>query len=88
MILDVKYVKGSQWKSLQGSIDVYLMNIQITPENNFEEIVIDMLKFVKDASWKSIERNNYDGEYCLYRPKTHDTSKSEFYYIVETTGTY
>ena len=84
-----KYVKGNAWRSfVTGEYrcvsDEY--NIQITPENNFEEIVTDMLKFVNDNSWKSIKRNDYDGEYDLYKPKTHDTSKAEFYYIEETSG--
>lgn len=59
-------------------------NIQITPENNFEEIMTDMMNFINDASWKSIAYNTQTNEYELLAPSEHDTTKN-LYYRKETT---
>ena len=62
--------------------DIY--NIQITPQNCFEEIITNMLSFVNGASWRSAR--NVSNEYRIYNPAYRDTDRCDLYPKRKTDG--
>ena len=63
--------------------DIY--NIQITPQNGFEEIITSILNFVNGSSWRLI--HNVSNSYKTYKPSYHDTARSNLYMKRNNDGT-
>ena len=59
-------------------------NIQLTPQNNFEEIITNMLEFINAASWKST--HNVSNAYKVYKPSHQDNSKVNLYFKRKNDG--
>ena len=61
-------------------------NIQITPQNNFEEIITSLVNFINGPSWKQLNvASDENYSYRLYTEKKHINDASIFYCKPEDT---
>ena len=69
--------------------DLYECNI--TPNNNFEEIITSMIEFLNNASWKGIDVPNTSANHALFGKNVHQAGRKTYYVkekeVAATTGT-
>jgi len=69
--------------------DLYECNI--TPNNNFEEIITSMIDFLNNASWKGINVPNTSANHALFGKNVHQADRKTYYVkekeVAATTGT-
>ena len=63
--------------------DIY--NVQITPQNNFEEIITNIIEYVNGASWRVA--HNVSNSYRTYHSGYQDTSRTLLYHKQNNDGT-